>query len=124
MQCDASSYGLGGVLLQSGKPVYYASRSLTTAEQNYSQIEKEALAIQFSTQRFHDYVYGRKIQVISDHRPLESIFKKTLLNAPKRLQRILMNLSSYDLEVVWQPGTSMLLADQLSRAVSKRDEEA
>ena len=57
IQCDASDYGLGAVLLQNEKPVYYASRALTKAEKNYPQIDKEALAILFSLQKFHDYIY-------------------------------------------------------------------
>jgi len=63
-------------LLQDEKPVYYASRSLTSVEKNYAPIEKEALGIAFSVKKFHQYIYGRKVTVISDHKPLEIIFKK------------------------------------------------
>ena len=79
-------------MLQEDKPVYCASRALTSSKQNYPQIDKEALAILFSVQEIHDYVYGRPIKMISDHKPLESIFRKSILKAPKRLQRILLNL--------------------------------
>ena len=92
IQCDASDYGLGAVLLQNEQPVYYASRALTSAERNYPQIDKEALAIVFSVHKFHEYVYGRKIKIISDHKPLESIFRKEIFKAPKRLQRMLIAL--------------------------------
>ena len=74
--CDASEVGLGATLLQKGQPVAYASRSLTTTERRYAQIEKECLAILFACERFDLYIYGReRVVVESDHKPLEVIFK-------------------------------------------------
>ena len=64
VQCDASSLGLGAAILQEGKPVAFASRALSSAEKNYSQLEKEMLAIVFALRRFDQYVYGREILVI------------------------------------------------------------
>lgn len=72
--------------MQDGHPVAYASRSLTPTEVQDAQIEKELLAIVFGMEKFETYLYGRKVLVESDHKPLEAIFKKGLLNAPKRLQ--------------------------------------
>ena len=82
IQCDASQHALGGVLLQEGRPVAYISRALTPTETNYSQIEKELLAVLFSMERLHTFVYGRKTEVHTDHRPLISIIKKPLTSAP------------------------------------------
>ena len=65
--CDASNTGLGAVLLQGGQPVTYASRTLSAAEQNYAQIEKELLAVLFALERFDQYVYGRHVDVDRDH---------------------------------------------------------
>ena len=55
-------------------------------------------------QKFHTYVYGRKVIVETDHKPLESIFRKSLNDAPPRLQRMLLKLTKYDLDVRYVPG--------------------
>ena len=80
-------------LMQDGQPISYASRVMTDTEQNYAQIEKELLAIVFAYERFNDYIYGRNVvHVETDHKPLESIFKKEIHMAPKRLQRTRLRL--------------------------------
>ncbi|CAL8130302.1 unnamed protein product [Orchesella dallaii] len=123
IQCDASEKGLGAVLLQEGKPVVFASRALTQTEQRYAQIEKEMLAIVYACTRFDQYVYGRKVEVHSDHKPLEAIFKKMIWKSPKRLQRMLLALQRYNLDVKFKKGTEMYIADALSRAFLPRTEE-
>ena len=60
---------------------------ITETECNYVQMEKELQAIVFGVEKFESYLYGRKFKVETDHRPLESIIKNSLLSAPKRLQR-------------------------------------
>ena len=74
-QVDASQNGLGAALLQKGRPVAYASKSLTQTEQNYAQIEKEMYAIVFVSKRFHHNIYGRPVTVIFDHKSLPKIAK-------------------------------------------------
>ena len=92
-------------------------RALTSAETNYAQIEKELLAIVFACEKFDQYVYGRdNVHVQSDHKPLELIFKRPLVTAPKRLQRMLLRLQRYSLEVTYVRGSEMYIADTLSRA--------
>lgn len=112
---DASSKNLGAALLQEGQPIAYGARTLTKSEQNYPQIEKEALAIQFGCKKFHEYVYGKELTVESDHKPLETIFKKNIQSAPARLQRIMFNLAPYSPKVIFKKGTEIPLADFLSR---------
>lgn len=116
LQCDASESGLGAVILQEGQPIAFSSRALTSTERNYAQIEKELLSIVHGCTRFDQYVYGRSITVQTDHKPLETIFKKSLLSAPKRLQRMLLQLQRYSLNIVYKPGKELFIADTLSRA--------
>lgn len=73
---DASSYGIGSVLLQNGYPVAYASAALTPAQQRYAQIEKELLAVVFACEQFYYYICGRSIVVETDHKPLIGLHKK------------------------------------------------
>ena len=117
LQCDASQSGLGAAILQQGQPVAYASRALTPTEERYAQIEKELLAIVFACERFEPYIFGREeVNVETDHKPLEVIVLKPLNAAPKRLQRMLLRLQKYDLRVKYKKGTTMHVADTLSRA--------
>jgi len=95
--------------------VSYVSRSLNNAEKQYAQIEKEMLAISFACDKFHTFIYGREVVVQSDHKPLESIFKKDLHKVTMRLQRLRMRLLKYDLSIVYTPGRDMYIADTLSR---------
>ena len=115
LQCDASMHVLGACLMQDGHPVAY-SRSLTPTEVQYAQMEKELQVIVFGMEKFETYLYGRKVLVESDHKPMEAIFKKRLLNAPKRLQRMLLRLQCYDFEVSYKKETSLFMADPLGRA--------
>ncbi|KAK3756012.1 hypothetical protein QZH41_003623 [Actinostola sp. cb2023] len=117
IQCDASERGLGAALLQDGQPISFASRTLSKTEQQYAQIEKECLAIVFACNKFNQYIAGKEdIIVESDHKPLQIIFKKSILTAPQRLQRMLLRLQRYNLRVTYKPGSQMYLADHLSRA--------
>ena len=117
LSVDASSKGVGAVLLQNDRPVAYASKALTPSQENYAQIEKEMLAIVFGCERFHDYLYGqREMTVESDHKPLEAILKKPIHQAPLRLQKMILRLKPYAVNVKYIPGSHLVLADTLSRA--------
>ena len=105
--------------MQNGHPIAYASRSLTNTETNYAQIEKELLAIVFGVEKFESYLYGRRFTVESDHKPLEPILKKSVLSAPKRLQRMILRLQRFDFEITYKKGSEMFLADMLSRSKVK-----
>ena len=120
LQVDASQKGLGAALIQDQGPVAYASKAMNETQQRYAQIEKELLAIVFGCKRFHQYIYGKHVIIETDHKPLESIYNKPLSQAPSRLQRMLLQLQEYDIELRYKKGSEMYLADALSRAFTLR----
>ena len=116
IQTDASKDGIGSVLLQSGRPVAYSSRSLTDTEKEYAQIEKEMLAIVHAIKKFHLYIYGRRFTVMTDHKPLLAIMQKPISKIYNhRLQRLKLKIIKYDFQIRHAPGKEMHIADLLSR---------
>lgn len=103
-------------LVQDKHPIGYASVSLTDAPQKYAQIEKELFAILFGCTKFHQFVFGSKVLVETDHKTLVSLFDKPLFKIPARLQRFMLRLQSYDISVMYKPGKYLHIADTLSRA--------
>ena len=82
-----------------GEPTAFILKTLLPCEQRYTNIERELLAILWGVQKFHTYVYRQKVLVETDHKPLEAIFRKPLNECPPQLQRMLLKLTKYDLEV-------------------------
>ncbi|XP_041469952.1 uncharacterized protein K02A2.6-like [Lytechinus variegatus] len=116
MATDASNEGLGAVLMHDESyPIAYASRRVNDAERNYAAIEKEMSAILFACRKFHDYIFGQKVTIFTDHKPLIGIFSKPLHKLSPRLQRMRLHLMSYDIDLRWKPGKEMFVPDALSR---------
>ena len=122
VSADASSYGIGAVLTQKQsegywKPVAFISRALTSTEQRYAQIEKEALATTWACERLADYLVGKTFHVETDHKPLVPLLgSKNLDEMPPRIQRLRMRLLRFHFTISHVPGKNLVTADALSRA--------
>ena len=114
---DASGHALGAVLLQKEndvyRPIYYVSRTLKPSELNYSVIEKEALALVWAVEKFHLYLFGKKFEVVVDHKPLKFIFQPQARLIP-RIARWQIKLQAYSFDVIYEKGEKNI-ADFLSR---------
>jgi transposase InsO family protein len=123
---DASPVGLGAVLVQFKdkipRIIYYISKSLSAVERRYSQCEKEALALVWSVERLSMFLIGKKFQLVTDHKPLQAIFKPESKPCA-RIQRWVLRLQSFNFDVIYCEGKQNI-ADPLSRLCCSEDAEA
>jgi len=117
VETDASNKSIGCVLLQMfgdvAHPIAYGSRHLSGAEKNYSTSERELLAIVWASRHFRNYIFGRKVLFVTDHKPLATI--KKLKDKSNRLAKMFLKLQDMDYEIVYKKGSENVLADFLSR---------
>ncbi|XP_065318874.1 uncharacterized protein LOC135926869 [Gordionus sp. m RMFG-2023] len=127
---DASNKGVGGALLQVieglERPVLFFSRVFREVETRYSVIEQEALAVMFGLTKCREYLIGKRFVVFTDHKPLIHLFRKDnreLMMSP-RLQRWLLLVGSFNVEIRYRRGRENCLPDILSRlGLNERNDE-
>ena len=123
VQVDASPFGVGAILshiMEDGeeKPVSYKSRTLSVAERGYGHVEREGLALVFAMKKFHQFLYGLKFLMFTDHKPLLGLFSETSSmpgTAAARILRWAVFLAGYNYELKYRPGEANGNADALSR---------
>ncbi|KAL6310867.1 hypothetical protein AAG906_027312 [Vitis piasezkii] len=123
VMCDASDLAMGAVLGQreDGKPyvIYYASKTLSEAQRNYTTLEKELLAMSFALDKFRAYLVGSSIVVFTDHSALKYLLTKQ--DAKARLIRWILLLQEFNLQIRDKKGVENVVADHLSRLVISHD---
>ena len=130
LSCDASPYGIGASLQQKKdgilRPLAFVSRSLSKAEKNYAQIEREGLAIVFGATKFRQYLLGRSWTLLTDHQSLVTLFgehKAIPQLASARIKRWALTLSAYQYKIRHVPSKENACADYLSRAPLESTED-
>ncbi len=119
LMCDASDYAIGAVLEQRldklPHVIYYASKTLSDAQLNYTTTEKELLAVVFALDKFRSYLLGSKVIVFTDHSALRYLLSKK--DTKPRLIRWILLLQEFNLEIRDKKGTTNVVADHLSRII-------
>ena len=124
LQMDASKKGLGACLIQNGKFVCYASRALTRTEQNYQNLEREALGTIWGMEKFHYILYDKEFTLETDQKPLVSIYKKHMVDISPRVHRLIGRSFPYQpFNFIYKKGKDIPVADALSRVTPMDPED-
>ena len=115
--------GFRAVILQHGKPVYFSSGSLTSAEQIYQNLEREVMTAVWGIEKLHYFLDGKKFNLQTDQKPLISIFKKHLEDVSPRIQRIAIRSWPYQFQTEWIAGKNNSVADALSQRIDESEIE-
>jgi len=123
LMCDALNFTVGAVLAQRYEKlphvIYYASKTLDTAQANYTTTEKELLAVVFALDKFRPYILGSKVIVYTDHAALKFFLKKA--DSKPRLIRWMLLLQEFDIEILDRSWAHNLVVDHLSRIEKGED---
>ena len=125
IMCDASDYAMGEVLGQRTekifRTIYYTSKTFNEAQENYSTIEKEILAMVFSCEKFRPYILGSHVIIHTDHATIKYLMAKK--DAKPRLIKWVLLLEEFNLEIKDKKGSDNVTADHLSRRERPTEEE-
>jgi hypothetical protein len=110
--CDASGIGFGGVLMQDGHAIAYASRQLRRHEEHYPTHDLELLAVVHTLKVWRHYMLGNLVHIYTDHKSLKYLFTQPDLNMRQR--RWLELIKDYELEVQYHPDKANVVVDALS----------
>ena len=114
---DASNVGVGAVLIQEDKVIEYHSCALTSTQQHWSNIEREAYALVNGVEHFHHYIFGKPFEVHTDHQPLVQLSIKPLAELSPRLQPLFLRVNQYKYTVKYVRQTRVIIADCLSHII-------
>ena len=131
LETDASGVGLGAAILQLRDnttcqthvapnntiicPIAFASKCLMGTEHCYSNIKCKALGILYGLEKFHDYCFSREVLMITDQKPLVSMFKKDVVTLSQCIEHILLKIHQYRVQIIYKPGPEIFIADWLLR---------
>ena len=115
---DASKFAVGGILVQDDengveKVVQYVSHQLSTAQQKWCAMEREAYAIIYCLHKLRPYLWGARFEILTDHKPLRAMFQNELANS--KVQRWAMLIQEYGAPIRYRKGKHNIRADMLSR---------
>ncbi|KAL1446069.1 hypothetical protein WDU94_006611, partial [Cyamophila willieti] len=117
VETDASHHAIAATLSQQGRPVAFFSRTLNKSELQHSSVEKEAYAIVESLKYWRHYLIGRSFKIITDQRSVSFMFQQKHKSKIKneKIVRWRLELSCFNFDIVYRPGSENAPADALSR---------
>ena len=125
LYCDASAIGVGATLCQNidGKlhPIAFASKKLTSEQQNWNVTNREMFAIAWGLKHFRTLIMGYKVRVFTDHKPLTGDLRTGGKDPHGRRARFLVTLQDFDAEIFYLPGPKNSAPDALSRMANGTD---
>ena len=96
------------------RPTKFVSKNLS-AEERYSNLEREVWALLHDLEKFHYYQIAREVSIITDDKPLVAVFKKDVATLSQKLQCILLRIDQYRVSILCKPEPDLFIADWLLR---------